>query len=67
MERERNIWEKSFYHRAIQSKIGQGLRAQYDQDLAQPLPHRLFTLLMQLGEPQNTERVERPEQDRPDR
>jgi hypothetical protein len=45
----------------------QGLRAQYDQDLAQPLPHRLFTLLMQLGEPQNTERGERPEQDRPDR
>jgi hypothetical protein len=67
MERERNIWEKSFYHRAIQSKIGQGLRAQYDQDLAQPLPHRLFTLLMQLGEPQNTERGEQPEQDRPDR
>jgi hypothetical protein len=67
MERERNIWEKSFYHRAIQSKIGQGLRAQYDQDLAQPLPHRLFTLLLQLGERQNAERGERPEQDRPDR
>jgi hypothetical protein len=60
MERERNIWEKSFYHRAIQSKIGQGLRAQYDQDLARPLPHRLFTLLMQTlrAEAGERERVE---------
>ena len=49
MAREYNAWDKTFYHRAIQTKIGQGLREQYDQDLARPLPHNLFTLVMQLG------------------
>lgn len=25
MERERNVWDKTFYHRVIQSKIGDAL------------------------------------------
>ena len=50
MAREVNPWNKTFYDRVIQTKIGQGLREQYDQDLARPLPHNLFTLVMQLGE-----------------
>jgi len=48
---ERDPWEKTFYHRVIQTKIGQALREQYDKDYAaQPLPHGLLTLLMQLNE-----------------
>jgi len=31
MEDERSPWEKTFYHRVIQTKIGEALRAQYDQ------------------------------------
>ena len=54
MERERNVWDKTFYHRVIQSKIGDALRTQYDP-VSQPLPHRLLTLLMQLNEQHNTE------------
>ena len=45
-----NPWNKTFYDRVIQTKIGQGLREQYEQDLARPLPHKLSTLLMQLSE-----------------
>ena len=67
MERERNVWEKTFYHRVIQTKIGQVLRAQYGQDLAQPLPHRLLILLMQLNEPQNVERDKRCRHNKPPR
>ena len=40
--------EKLVNHRSIQSKIGEELRAQYD--LPQEMPHRIFTLLIQLGE-----------------
>jgi hypothetical protein len=68
MNNERGAWNKTFYHRVIQTKIGQVLRAQYGRDyLAQPLPHRLLTLLMQLGEQQDTERSERLEQSKPPR
>ena len=67
MERERNPWENTFSHRVIRTKIGQVLRAQYDQDLAQPLPHRLLTLLMLLNEQQITDRDNRPEQYKPAR
>jgi C4-dicarboxylate-specific signal transduction histidine kinase len=68
MERERNPREKTFDHRLIQTKIGQALRTQYDQDFsAQRLPHRLFTLLMQLNEQQRTECSERPGQKKPNR
>jgi hypothetical protein len=53
-----NPWNKTFYDRVIRTKIGQGLREQYDQDLARSLPHKLSTLLMQLKE--NSERDQRP-------
>jgi hypothetical protein len=43
---ELNAWNKTFYHRAIQTKIGQGLRAQYD--LSPDLPQPILTLLTQL-------------------
>jgi anti-sigma factor NepR-like protein len=67
MEHERNSWEKTFSPRIIQRKIGQVLKAQYDQDLAQPLPHRLLTLLMLLNEQQNTDRDKRLDQTKPAR
>jgi hypothetical protein len=67
MAREYNAWDKTFYHRAIQTKIGQGLREQYDQDLARPLPHNLFTLVMQLGGQQEREPGEWPGWKKPDR
>jgi len=40
-----DVWTKTFYHRAIQRKIGQELRAQYE--LPKELPHRILTLLAQ--------------------
>ena len=54
MEDERSPWEKTFYHRAIQTRIGEVLRAQYDQK-HKPLPHRFLTLVMQLDEQQNAD------------
>ena len=42
MEREPNPLEKTFYHRLIQTQIGEALRARYDKErLSQPLPDRL--------------------------
>jgi hypothetical protein len=38
----------SFYYRAIRTKIGDALRAQYDLSL--PVPHTFLALLMQLDE-----------------
>ena len=46
MSSEPDPWTKTFYHRAIQTKIGQALRAQHD--LSQPLPDKLLTLLTEL-------------------
>jgi hypothetical protein len=40
--------EELLYRRAIQSKIGEELRAQFD--LPQEMPHRILALLLQLGE-----------------
>jgi hypothetical protein len=40
-------WTKTFYHRVIQVKIGQELRAQYE--LPQEPAHRILTLLAQLN------------------
>jgi len=54
MEDERSPWERTFYHRAIQTRIGEVLRAQYDQK-HKPLPHRFLTLVMQLDEQQNAD------------
>jgi hypothetical protein len=59
MEDERSPWEKTFYHRVIQTKIGEALRAQYDQK-HKPLPHRFLTRLMQLDEQQNADAAKDP-------
>ena len=59
MEDERSPWEKTFYHRVIQTRIGEVLRAQYDQK-HKPLPHRFLTLLMQLDEQQNADAAKDP-------
>jgi hypothetical protein len=59
MEDERSPWEKTFYHRVIQTRIGEVLRAQYDQK-HKPLPHRFLTLLMQLNEQQNADAAKDP-------
>jgi hypothetical protein len=61
MVRDVNPWNKTFYDRVIQTKIGQGLREQYDEDLARPLPHKLSTLLTQLSDLENSERGQRAE------
>jgi hypothetical protein len=51
----------SFYYRAIRTRIGAALRAQFD--LSQPLPDRIAALLTRLGkenaltEPAETERT----------
>jgi hypothetical protein len=43
-------FSESFYYRAIRTRIGDALRAQYD--VSEPLPRTFLTLLMQLdGEP----------------
>jgi hypothetical protein len=67
MASERNPSEKTFYHRAIQTKIGQTLRMEYDRDQsAQALPHRLFTILLRMDEEQNDGRLEHCEGADPD-
>src|SRR4051794_18822124 len=41
-------WQKTYFHRAIQTSIGRALRAQYD--LSEPLPDQLSSLLQRLDE-----------------
>ena len=53
MLHERDVWNTTFYHRVIQTKIGQALRAEYE--LPQELPHGILTLLMQLNAQQDEE------------
>jgi hypothetical protein len=50
---ERNNWEKAWRVCAIRTKIGRELRAQFD--VPQEMPHRILTLLMQIGAPQDGE------------
>ena len=50
-------WQKALRLRAIQTKIGQELRSQYE--LPDELPHGILTLLMQLNE-QNSRLVQPP-------
>jgi hypothetical protein len=49
--RDPDAFDKALRLRAIQTKIGQDLRAQYV--LPEELPHRLLTLLMQLNAQQD--------------
>jgi hypothetical protein len=49
MEIERDVWNATYFHRAIRKRIGEALSAGYD--LSRPLPDRIHTLLGQLDEP----------------
>ena len=46
MRTQVDIFNKTFYHRAIQTHIGRALRARYD--LSQPLPDELAVLVMRV-------------------
>ncbi|HWM46967.1 MAG TPA: NepR family anti-sigma factor [Xanthobacteraceae bacterium] len=46
MAHEHDVWNKTFYHRLIQTSVGSGLRALYD--LSEPVPDRLTRLLHEL-------------------
>jgi hypothetical protein len=46
-------WERTLSLRAIQTKLGKALRAQYK--LPEELPHRMLTLLMQIDASQDRE------------
>jgi hypothetical protein len=46
MHNQGDIFNKTFYHRAIQTHIGRALRARYD--LSQPLPDELALLVMRI-------------------
>jgi hypothetical protein len=48
---ELDAWNRAVRLRAIQTKISRELRSQYK--LPEELPHRMFTLLMQLDAEQN--------------
>lgn len=48
MPKGHDVWQKTFYHRAIQTSLGSALRAQYN--LSEPLPDRLSQLLHELEE-----------------
>jgi hypothetical protein len=49
MESERDVWNITYFHRAIRKRIGETLSAGYD--LSTPLPDRMRILLGQLDEP----------------
>jgi hypothetical protein len=53
MDSERDIWNTTYFHRAIRTRIGKTLSAAYD--LSQPLPDKMRTLLAQLEEPSASE------------
>jgi hypothetical protein len=57
MPDEHDVWNTTFYHRAIRTKIGEALSADYD--LSKPLPDRVRTLLEKLDEPIMQDLVEK--------
>lgn len=63
MEDGHSPWEKTFYHRLIQTKIGEVLRVEYDQK-HKPLPHKFLTVLMQLDEKRNVDVAKDPSRTR---
>jgi hypothetical protein len=51
MQNERDdVWNTTFYHRAVRRTIGEVLSQSKGYDLSQPLPERIRTLLHQLRE-----------------
>jgi hypothetical protein len=57
MPDDKDTWNMTFYHRAIRTKIGDALRVHYDCEVTQPMPHRLFTLLLELNEQPEAEEM----------
>jgi hypothetical protein len=52
MQNERDdVWNTTFYHRAVRKTIGEVLSQSKRCDLSQPLPERIRALLDQLREP----------------
>jgi hypothetical protein len=48
MAQGHDVWQKTFYHRLIQTSLGSALRANYD--LSEPLPDRLAKLLQEIDD-----------------
>lgn len=46
MRKRHDVWQTTYYHRAIQTSLGSALRASYD--LTEPMPDRLSQLLKEL-------------------
>jgi hypothetical protein len=42
-------YDTAIYNQAIRTRIGAALRSMYDSEVSQPVPHRLFTLLIDLN------------------
>jgi hypothetical protein len=49
MQNERDVWNTTYFPRAIRKRIGEVLSARYD--LSEPMPNRMRALLAQLDEP----------------
>jgi hypothetical protein len=49
MRDERDVWNTTYFHRAIRKRIREVLSARYD--LSEPLPNGMRALLAQLDEP----------------
>jgi hypothetical protein len=49
MQNERDVWNTTYFHRAIRKRIGEAFSAGYD--LSQPLPDKIRILLGRLDEP----------------
>jgi hypothetical protein len=49
MPDESDVWNTTFYHRAVRKNFGDALWPKYD--LSQPLPDTIRTLLNRLDEP----------------
>jgi hypothetical protein len=50
MQRTRDVWNTTFFHRAIRKTIGESLSQSKSYDLSQPLPGKMRALLDQLDE-----------------
>jgi hypothetical protein len=57
MQNERDVWNTTYFHRAIRKRIGEVLSARYD--LSEPLPNRMRALLAQLDEPNAEDTTDR--------
>jgi hypothetical protein len=51
MQDERDVWNTTYFHRAVRKTIGEALSQAKAYNLSQPLPESIRTLLDQLDEP----------------